>query len=130
MTNQQYVISEPRKELVGEGKNAKYVNGESLVHEEQVGPVSCTSIISLTSNLRRTLHGTDCTELHLGNKGIQKIRGFEDFLNLEFLCINGNKLKKINNLDANFRLKVLCAQVGDGCTLALSPYVKTHHTRL
>lgn len=48
----------------------------------------------------------DCTELFLGNKSIEKIRGFEDFVNLESLWINGNKLKKINNLDANVRLKV------------------------
>jgi hypothetical protein len=37
--------------------------------------------------------------------------GFEDFVNLESLWINGNKLKKLNNLDAQKRLKVLYAQV-------------------
>lgn len=54
----------------------------------------------------------DCTEIFLANKGIEKIRGFEDFTNLSSLCLNGNKLKKINNLDGNFRMKVLQAQVG------------------
>ena len=59
----------------------------------------------------------ECTELYLGNKGIEKIRGFEEFVNLEYLCINGNKLKKINNLDENFRIKVLHAQDNQICTL-------------
>eukprot|EP00955_Chlamydomonas_euryale_P109588 365942-Chlamydomonas_euryale.AAC.49 len=58
-----------------------------------------------------------CTELYLGNKGIEKIRGFDDFVNLESLCLNGNKLKKINNLDQNFRIKVLNAQDNQICTL-------------
>ncbi|KAG1677024.1 hypothetical protein FOA52_001193 [Chlamydomonas sp. UWO 241] len=78
-------VSEPRKCLVGEGKNAKYVK--------------------------------DCTEVFLGNKGIEKIRGFEEFVNLESLWLNGNKLKKINNLDLNFRIKVLNAQDNQICTL-------------
>lgn len=53
----------------------------------------------------------ECTELHLGSKGIEKLRGFEVFVNLESLWLNGNKLKKLNNLDAQTRLKALYAQV-------------------
>mmetsp|Transcript_18694 Transcript_18694/g.40191 ORF Transcript_18694/g.40191 Transcript_18694/m.40191 type:complete len:364 (+) Transcript_18694:241-1332(+) len=79
------VISEPAKELVGGGKNAKYVK--------------------------------ECKELSLGNRSIDKIRGFEPFVNLESLWLNGNRLKKINNLDANFRIKVLCVQDNQICTL-------------
>lgn len=79
------VISEPRKVLVGEGQNKKYV--------------------------------LECTELHLGSKGIEKIRGFEDFVNLESLVICGNKLKKINNLDTNTRIKSLSAEDNQICTL-------------
>ena len=59
----------------------------------------------------------DCTELYLGNKEIEKLRGFEDFVNLEYLCINGNRLKKINNLDGNFRMKAVNAQDNQICTL-------------
>ena len=59
----------------------------------------------------------ECKELYLGNKDIEKIRGFEEFVNLEFLSINKNMLKKINNLDANFRMKVLHAQDNQICTL-------------
>lgn len=41
-------------------------------------------------------------------------------MNLECLWLNGNRLKKINNLDSNFRIKVLYAQVrpGGGATAA------------
>lgn len=53
----------------------------------------------------------ECKEMYLGNKGIEKIRGFEDFVNLEFLCLNNNKLKKINNLDTCTRMKMLYVQV-------------------
>ena len=57
------------------------------------------------------IHYAECTEIFLTNKGIEKIRNFEAFRNLETLWLNGNKLKKINNLDANFRIKTLYAQV-------------------
>jgi Leucine-rich repeat (LRR) protein len=63
------------------------------------------------------LHLAECKELYLGNKGIDKIRGFEEFVNLESLCLNGNNLQKINNLDVNFRIKVLNAQDNKICTL-------------
>lgn len=94
------VISEPRKVLVGEGLNKKYV--------------------------------LECTELHLGNKSIEKIRGFEDFVNLESLVICGNKLKKINNLDANSRIKILSAEDNQICTLkgSLSTFKFLEHLDL
>ncbi|KAG2435601.1 hypothetical protein HYH02_011893 [Chlamydomonas schloesseri] len=79
------VISEPHKELVGGGQNAKYIK--------------------------------ECIELHLGSKGIEKLRGFEVFVNLESLWLNDNKLKKLNNLDAQKRLKALYAQDNQICTL-------------
>ena len=71
----------------------------------------------VSQNLKCLLAHADCKEMYLGNKGIEKIRGFEDFVNLEYLCISGNKLKKVNNLDANFRMKVLSAQDNQICTL-------------
>jgi len=52
----------------------------------------------------------NCTDMYLGKKSIEAITGFEKFVNLEVLWINGNKLKKINNLDSNFRIKRLYAQ--------------------
>mmetsp|Transcript_2261 Transcript_2261/g.7533 ORF Transcript_2261/g.7533 Transcript_2261/m.7533 type:complete len:568 (-) Transcript_2261:158-1861(-) len=50
-----------------------------------------------------------CTELHLANKGIEFLWGFERFVNLEVLWINDNKLTSIDALDNNFRIKKLYA---------------------
>eukprot|EP00983_Pelagomonas_calceolata_P058877 1145668-Pelagomonas_calceolata.AAC.10 len=55
-----------------------------------------------------------CVELYMGDRGIEKIRGFEPYDNLQSLWLNNNRLKKINNLDANFRIKALYVQVGQG----------------
>lgn len=52
-----------------------------------------------------------CIELFLGNKGIEKLRGFESFVNLQSLWLNNNRLKKVNNLEANFRIRTLYVQV-------------------
>lgn len=67
----------------------------------------------------------ECKELYLGGKGIEKLRGFEPFVNLECLWLNNNKLKKINNLDANFRIKALYAQV-----CACAHHIQPMHTLL
>jgi hypothetical protein len=53
----------------------------------------------------------DCVELYLGGEGIEKLRGFGAFVNLEVLWINNNQLRCINGLDANSRIKELYAQV-------------------
>jgi len=50
---------------------------------------------------------TACTELHLADRGLDKIRGFEDFICLEVLWLNNNKITSLNHLDSNFRLKFL-----------------------
>ncbi|MEW5305261.1 MAG: hypothetical protein WDW36_007816 [Sanguina aurantia] len=60
---------------------------------------------------------TTCTELFLGGKGIEKLRGFESFVNLESLWLNNNRLKKVNNLEANFRIRTLYLQANQICTL-------------
>mmetsp|Transcript_22596 Transcript_22596/g.27269 ORF Transcript_22596/g.27269 Transcript_22596/m.27269 type:complete len:349 (+) Transcript_22596:220-1266(+) len=69
------VVSEPLLELVGQGKNEKYVK--------------------------------ECTQLHLGGKGIEKLEGFERLKNLEVLFLNNNKLTHISHLESNFRLRRL-----------------------
>ena len=50
-----------------------------------------------------------CKELYLGKRSIDELRGFERFVNLEVLWINGNKIKQVVNLDGNFRIKGLFA---------------------
>ena len=52
-----------------------------------------------------------CIELYLGELQIEKLSGFQSFVNLETLWINNNKLKVIENLDQNTRIKALYAQV-------------------
>jgi Leucine Rich repeats (2 copies) len=37
----------------------------------------------------------NCTEVHLSNQGIEKIRNFESFPNLEVVWLNENKVKFI-----------------------------------
>ena len=40
----------------------------------------------------------ECTELHLANKGITELDGFQPFVNLEVLWINGNRLECVGLL--------------------------------
>jgi Leucine-rich repeat (LRR) protein len=53
----------------------------------------------------------DCTELYLGDKGIEQLAGFERLTNLEVLWLNDNKLTAITGLDSNVRIKQLYAHV-------------------
>jgi len=54
---------------------------------------------------------TDCTQLFLGNRGIERLHGFEPLVNLEVLWVNGNKLRAVTHLDANVRLRELYVHV-------------------
>ena len=51
----------------------------------------------------------NCTELYLGKKGITELDGFEPFVNLEILWINGNHLEYIDDLDDCVRMRHLYA---------------------
>ena len=51
----------------------------------------------------------NCTELHLADRRIQKIVGFDPFVNLEVLWLNNNRLTKLEELDTNVRLRELYA---------------------
>lgn len=59
----------------------------------------------------------ECTELHLGSRGIQRLHGFEHFVNLESLWLNNNRLQALNHLDANFRIRELYVHDNSICTL-------------
>jgi len=75
------VYSAPILEIVGEGKNEKYVK--------------------------------DCTELYLahapGRTKFDTLAGFERFVNLESLWLNGNNVEALTGLDQNFRIQELRA---------------------
>eukprot|EP00753_Platysulcus_tardus_P012535 PLAT3398.2.p1 GENE.PLAT3398.2~~PLAT3398.2.p1 ORF type:complete len:440 (-),score=226.48 PLAT3398.2:152-1471(-) len=51
----------------------------------------------------------NCTELYLGGVGFSKLRDFEDFVNLEVLWINDNRLSRIVGLSSQVRLRELYA---------------------
>lgn len=50
-----------------------------------------------------------CTELHLGNRKITDLCGFEAFSNLTTLWINNNRIAELVGLENNFRLRNLYA---------------------
>ncbi len=59
----------------------------------------------------------ECKNIVLSNRGINKLKNFEFFDNLEALWLNSNKvnrilikLERIEGLDSNFRIKLLCLQ--------------------
>lgn len=49
----------------------------------------------------------ETVEVYLGRRGIHRIIRFEDFPNLEVLWLNDNKLKSVQGLDQNPRIKEL-----------------------
>lgn len=53
----------------------------------------------------------DCTEIYMGGMGLVSLHGFHLLGNLEVLWVDNNQLKYINNLETNFRVKALYAQV-------------------
>lgn len=55
---------------------------------------------------------TDCRELHLANRGITDLRGFDNFCNLESLWLNGNRVRIAS------RLLPRCATYVDGSVAA------------
>ena len=57
--------------------------------------------------VKNAKHALNCTELHLANKNIGWLQGFDPFLNLQVLWLNDNKLRKLTNLEKNFRLRAL-----------------------
>lgn len=58
-----------------------------------------------------------CTELHLAGKRFERLRDFDQLVNLEVLWINDNRLRFIDGLEHNFRIKELYAHNNHICTL-------------
>ena len=42
--------------------------------------------------IKNKKYSRDCTEIHLGNLNLEGIHHFEDFLNIEVLWLNDNKV--------------------------------------
>lgn len=58
-----------------------------------------------------------CKEIYLAKKNISKLERFEEFVNLEILWLNNNRIRKIVNLDFNIRIKKLYLQCNAITTL-------------
>ncbi|DBA93983.1 TPA: hypothetical protein ACH3X1_001639 [Trebouxia sp. C0004] len=58
-----------------------------------------------------------CTELFMGNQGLEALEGFEKLVNLEALWVNNNNLESINGLNSNVRMQVLHAENNKICSL-------------
>mmetsp|Transcript_1787 Transcript_1787/g.2808 ORF Transcript_1787/g.2808 Transcript_1787/m.2808 type:complete len:673 (+) Transcript_1787:103-2121(+) len=59
--------------------------------------------------VRNDKYAALCTELHLGNRKITELSGFEAFVNLSTLWINNNRITALEGLDNNIRLRNLHA---------------------
>jgi Leucine-rich repeat len=57
--------------------------------------------------LRTDKYAALCTDLHLENRNIINLRGFENFISLDTLWLNSNRLQSFEGLEDNFRLKGL-----------------------
>ena len=54
-------------------------------------------------------YATRCEEMHLAERGIDKLRGFDTFVSLSVLWINNNNIDSFEGLEKNFRLKEIYA---------------------
>lgn len=65
----------------------------------------------------------------MGGMGLVSLHGFHLLGNLEMLWVNNNQLKYINNLENNFRIKALYAQVPDTSVIFIVdfPRFRTFH---
>jgi hypothetical protein len=55
--------------------------------------------------LKNDKYAAICTEIHLGNRGITHLQGFEKFLCLDTVWLNNNRLEGLEGLENNIRLK-------------------------
>ena len=53
--------------------------------------------------MRNAKYIKNCTELFLARREIDALRGFERFVNLEVLFLEGNRLRRLNNLASALR---------------------------
>merc|ERR1719456_399352 len=56
-------------------------------------------------------YASECTEVYLSNRGGTRIsKQFKDFANVEVVWLDGNRLSRVENLEANFRIKEVYIQ--------------------
>ncbi|CAG9328154.1 LRRC72 [Blepharisma stoltei] len=72
--------------------------------------------------IKNAKYAKSCSEIHLSDRGIEKIDNFSSFTNLEVLWLNNNKIRRIENLDENFRIKEL--YIENNCLITLDGSIK------
>jgi Leucine-rich repeat len=59
--------------------------------------------------VKNAKYARDLIEVHLSNRDLDALEHFDDFPNLEVIWINGNKLKNLDAISTNFRVKKVYA---------------------
>lgn len=67
--------------------------------EEKVGDPWTILPIKNKKNAR------ECVEIHFSDRGLTDLTSFSDFPNLEVIWLNNNKLKNLDGIETNFRIK-------------------------
>ncbi|KAK9815916.1 hypothetical protein WJX72_011918 [[Myrmecia] bisecta] len=93
--------------------------------EQTAGPKLSNPLAELVGGGANGKYVKACTELYLGNRGIEKLQGFERLVNLEALWLDGNRLQSLHGLENNFRIRELHIQ-GNSIS-SLKPLRPLHH---
>ena len=59
--------------------------------------------------VKNAKYARDLIEVHLSNRELDALEHFDDFPNLEVIWVNGNKLKNLDAISTNFRVKKVYA---------------------
>ena len=71
------------------------------MNEEEIEIVVSDPLSVLPVKNRKYIRNT--TEIHFARRNVEVIDNFSDFVNLEVLWLNHNRIKRLENLDENIR---------------------------
>jgi len=60
--------------------------------------------------VKNNKYAKDLVEVHLSDRGLTKLESFENFPNLEVIWLNNNKLRNLDEIQHNFRVKEVYCQ--------------------
>eukprot|EP01083_Nonionella_stella_P213265 769352_1 len=120
-------IIEPRERLTGESSAVHNIVSDPYsqlaVHNIVSDPYSQLAVHNIVSDpysqlaVKNAKQAGNCTEMHLASRNIECLGGFERFVNLRVLYLNGNRLTNFTNCDSLIRLKGLFLQENKLTTL-------------
>jgi hypothetical protein len=59
--------------------------------------------------IKNNKYAKDLVEVHLSDRGLNQLEQFECFPNLEVIWLNNNKLRNLEDIQTNFRVKEVYA---------------------